>query len=324
MFKYCSQNILFYKVFFDKDSWDYTMQEKFYFYYQFFMQKILSTLVWFAALSVVPFASAETTPMTQVTAGTVTASTSATGAQVMLGNTQVSATNPVTLTQQPSVGSSLGEYKNVSCTTAPEFAANSCDQCFDGGSVKKEEAISGLYDNWTNPTSSIFMAYKEEQKYPNMVSFGNTKWVSMPSNDALLWKNSEDITWISSGTGGKSQYILPAGQKVKFYQTDLGLNGYKMVSTDKKSGEMVGMLRFPIVYRTIDSLNGNESEPKTHYECVSYALQAAAVTPTPSTPEKKPTPAEVTQTKTGPETLLLIVAAFFIAFGLMFSLRKRA
>jgi hypothetical protein len=87
------------------------------------------------------------------------------------------------------------------------------------------------------------------------------------------------------------------------------------------------MLRFPIVYHTVDIMNGNESEAKTHYECVSYSLAAstAPAVVTPQTlPEKKPTPAEVTQTKTGPETLLLIVAAFFIAFGLMFSLRKRA
>ena len=53
--------------------------------------------------------------------------------------------------------------------------------------------------------------------------------------------------------------------------------------------------------------------------------------PTPATPgtptpvPQKPTPApEMTKTETGPETLLLIAAAFFIAFGLMFTLRKRA
>jgi hypothetical protein len=168
------------------------------------------------------------------------------------------------------------------------------------------------------------MAYKEEQKLPNIVAFWNTKWISMPSDESLLWKNSEDITWIASGTGGKSQYILPAGQKVKFYQTDLGLNGYKLASTDKKGGDVVGMLRFPIVYHAVDAMNGNESEAKTHYECVSYSLAAVAPVVTPQATPVKPTPAEVTQTKTGPETLLLIVAAFFIAFGLMFSLRKRA
>jgi hypothetical protein len=140
---------------------------------------------------------------------------------VTLGSTPVANSTAVNLTQQPSAGSSLGEYKTVSCSTNPSFTTNSCDQCFDGGSIKKDDTISGLYDNWTNPTSGILMAYKEEQKLPNLVTFGNTKWISMPSDESLLWKNSEDITWIPSGTGGKSQYILPAGQKVKFYQTDL-------------------------------------------------------------------------------------------------------
>jgi hypothetical protein len=32
----------------------------------------------------------------------------------------------------------------------------------------------------------------------------------------------------------------------------------------------------------------------------------------------------MTQTETGPETLLLIAAAFFIAFGMMMTLRKRS
>lgn len=233
-----------------------------------------------------------------------------------------------TLTKTPSAGSSLGEYKSVACTTNSAFAANSCDQCFDGGSLKKDEMVSGLYDNWINPTSSILLAYKEEQKTPNMVALGNTKWSSLPSDESLMWKtDNPEITWVDSGSGGKSQYILPAGNKVKFHQTDLAINGYKLVSTDKKAGDAVGLLRFPIVYRTIDTTTGEESAPKTHYECVAYSLAASATPATPAetpTPEKKPTPAEVTQTQTGPETLLLIVAAFFIAFGLMFSLRKRA
>jgi hypothetical protein len=90
---------------------------------------------------------------------------------------------------------------------------------------------------------------------------------------------------------------------------------------------MVGLLRFPVVAHAVDKTTANEGPATTHYECVSYALSAPVV-PTPVTPEPTkptpPTPAEVTQTATGPaETLILILAAFFIAFGMMFSLRKR-
>lgn len=79
------------------------------------------------------------------------------------------------------------------------------------------------------------------------------------------------------------------------------------------------MLRFPVVSHVVDATSGSEGAADTHYECVSYKLSAAAVTPAPTTP----TPEKMTETKTGPETLILIVAAFFIAFGLMFSLRRR-
>ena len=90
---------------------------------------------------------------------------------------------------------------------------------------------------------------------------------------------------------------------------------------------MIGLLRFPVVSHAVDATTGTEGAATTHYECVSYTL-SAPVAPTPVTPEPTkptpPTPAEVTKTATGPaETLILIIAASFIAFGMMFSLRKR-
>jgi hypothetical protein len=80
------------------------------------------------------------------------------------------------------------------------------------------------------------------------------------------------------------------------------------------------MLKFPVVYHTADS-SGVESVASTHYECATYTLSAPVVAPATAT--GKVIAKEVTETKTGPEALLLILAAFFIAFGMMFSLRKR-
>ncbi len=216
------------------------------------------------------------------------------------------------------LGTALGEFRSVSCNTNPAFATNSCDQCFDGGSVKQGGTITGLYDNWLNNTSNILVAYKEEQKMPNMVRFGNTTWIANPPDETKFWQYSSDIVWVQAGSGGKSQYILPAGQSVKFLEADL-LAGYRLDKTDKKNGEVVGILRFPLVSHVIDS-SANESAANTTYECAAFTVSASAPT---VTPETKPTPKEITSTKTGPETLLLIVAAFFIAFGLMFSLRRR-
>ena len=123
-------------------------------------------------------------------------------------------------------------------------------------------------------------------------------------------------------------YILPPGQKVRFLEAEMGAR-YVLEKSDKKNGEMVGILKFPIVSHAVAAANGSEGAASAHNECVSYTLAASdMVPPTPVTPEPTPvtppTPGEVTQTATGPaETLILILAAFFIAFGMMFSLRKR-
>ena len=224
--------------------------------------------------------------------------------------------------QNRALGSSLGEFKSVNCNTNAAFATNSCDQCFEAGSVKVGETISGLFDNWLNNTPNILVAYREEQKMPNLVRFGNTTWISNPTVDTSFWKYSSDIVWVQAGSGWKNQYILPAGQSVKFFEADIS-SGYRLEKTDKKAWDVVGILRFPLVSHVIDS-SANESAANTSYECASITLASSTVVaPPPTQPtEAQPIPKDITSTKTGPETLLLIIAAFFIAFGLMFSLRK--
>ncbi len=266
-------------------------------------------------------------------ASSVSISFAATGTN---SNSDISATpTDMTLSAAPSStgsvvvavpGSSLGEYKSVSCDSNSSFAINSCDQCFDGGSVKVGTRLTGLFDNWTNTSSNFLVAYKDEQKAPNMVKFGNTVWKSAPIDETKIFKNGSDVQWTNSGTG-KLSFMLNPSQKVKFYDADLAA-GYTLEKTDKKAGELIGMLRFPVVSHTVDIKTAAEGAASTHYECVAYKLDSPAVvaptTPTPTTPVTPVPPKEVTQTETGPETLLLIAAAFFIAFGMMFALRHRA
>ncbi len=257
------------------------------------------------APSVTPAAGSKNTPLPTVTPVMTAAPSNAT-------------------TLPPSAGSALGEYKSLSCSSNSAFAINSCDQCFDGGSVKTGEKLTGLFDNWTNSSNASLSAYKEEQKSPNMVRFGTTTWSTTPASEANVWKYSSDIIWVTPPGENKSQFLLAGAQKVKFYEADLGA-GYTLDKTDKKSGDLVGLLRFPVVAHTLDINSASEGPATTRYECVAYKydLPAQPVTPQGTGSTKPPEPSQVTKTKTGPETLLLIAAAFFIAFGMMFTLRRR-
>jgi hypothetical protein len=281
------------------------------------MQKILSTLVLLGLSTTVVVAATGSgmtlTPTPTVSTGTVVAAPTV--------STTVSAPviNPVATSS--SLSTSFGENKSVSCTSNPAFGTNSCDACFDGGSVTVGKRLTGLFDNWTNPTTGFLVAYQAEQKNPNMVAFGATTWTSSPTDTSKVWKNGSDIVWVTQSGSTKMQYILGAGQKVKFVETELAA-GYTLEKTDRKNGDLVGMMRYPTVFHTIDTTTGSEGTAKTHVECVSYKLSAPEITTTPVTPT--PITPEITKTQTGPtETIILILAAFFIAFGLMFSLRKR-
>ncbi len=235
-----------------------------------------------------------------------------------------SSTQGSTSQSSTSTSLSLGENKSVSCSSNSAFGTNSCDECFDGGTVTVGKRLTGLFDNWINNTTSLLIAYQNEQKNPNMVSFGSTVWTPTPSDESKLWKTSSDITWNPSQTGStKMQYVLAAGQKVRFVEADLAA-GYTLTKTDRKNGDLVGMMRYPIIAHVLEG-GVNVGAPKTYYECVAYNLSAPVLaTPTTPTTSKTPMTPEITKTKTGPaETIILILAAFFIAFGLMFSLRKR-
>ncbi len=293
------------------------------------MQKVLSLLIISSLATTMVYAASGDlpTPIATTTTTTapsqqgmtppiaVTASTTGTAQPNSLPQLTAAPSAPVAMNK------SLGENKSVSCVSNSAFATNSCDACFDGWSVTVWKRLTGLFDNWTNDTTGLMIAYQNEQKNPNMVAFGTTVWTATPTDETKIWKSSSDIIWSPTQTGStKMQYILGAGQKVKFTEADIAA-GYTLTKTDRKNGELVGMMRYPTVAHAVDAV-GNEGAAKTHYECVAYNLSAPVVA-TPVTPTTPVTP-EITKTATGPaETIVLILAAFFIAFGLMFSLRKR-
>lgn len=276
---------------------------------------ILSPFSVFAQDAELPTANA--TPETEKTITLDSASLST-------GSTTPTLNAPSNTTAVTATSTSLGEYKEVSCSSDAIFGQHTCDQCFTGKAVKTGERLTGLFDNWTNKTGNLLIAVKDEQKVPSMVSVGSV-WTPTSADESKMWISAPEIAWIP-GASGKDEFTLMSGQEVKFMQTDLGA-GYTLTSSSKKNGEVIGLLKFPVTYYTMDVNTATRSTTsETHYECVTYTLDAPA-TPekTTPTPEKKPTPKpEQTKVTSGPaETLVLIVAAFFIAFGLMLSLRKR-
>ena len=57
-----------------------------------------------------------------------------------------------------------------------------------------------------SPLMEQLVAYKNEQKTPNMVKFGNSTWVSTPVSEAAIWKYSSDVAW--SGAVDKLNFPL--------------------------------------------------------------------------------------------------------------------
>lgn len=210
----------------------------------------------YSALSLV--AVMTMTPFAYVSADTGTV---ASGSATATADSVVASALTESLTAAPSVapgaGSALGEYKSVNCNSNSAFATNGCDQCFDGGSVKVGTRMTGLFDNWTNATPNVLKAVKDEQKSPNMVKFGNTTWLSTPATESAIWKYASDVVWTSTSSGGKQEFLLQPNTKVRFLEAELGA-GYTLDKTDRKNGELVGILRFPVVSHMIDVRTATE------------------------------------------------------------------
>ena len=217
-----------------------------------------------------------------------------------------------------------GEYATVSCSSQKYFTDNACTLCFEGGNVKPGQRLTGLFDTWTNTSGGTQVMYKDEQVMPTLVNIGasaNTKWTAVPTDPTKMWIYTPEIIWLNSTVAaGKQEFLIGSGQKVKFIQMDLGA-GYTLLNSDAKGGDTIGMVKFPLYYHDRNVQSSTDGEKQAHFECVAFKYSAPATPPT--TPTTPPTPGEVTKPETGPETPILIAAALFIAFGLMFSLKKR-
>lgn len=247
----------------------------------------------------------------------------------MLKKALVALTGAIIASQGLIAFADIGEYAEIKCDT-PEFSGNNCNQCFDGGKVTIGEKLTNLFDSWTNANPTEQIIYKDEQVMPELVNLGGnaTKWTSLPDDPTKFWKFANEIAWVNSTFGGaasasgmtgtgltatgtdsqKQEFLLEANKKIRFLESDFGAV-HTLEATDKKDGDTVGLIKYTLGYHDI-SADGNESALKNHTECVAYKLSGEQAKP----PVVPPT---ATKVKTGPEMLIVILAALGIGFGIV-------
>lgn len=122
-------------------------------------------------------------------------------------------------------------------------------------------------------------------------------------------------------------FSLKPGKKVTVLEASLGAN-YQLERSDKKNGDYVGLVKFPVNYRSVNDTTGKTGNLVNHLECAAFKLNAttaAAVTPvTPTPPPTTPAPAQATKVKTGAaDTFLFMGLAMLLALAFMFARKRR-
>lgn len=236
----------------------------------------------------------------------------------------------------------IGNYKEVDCAL-PVFSSNGCApsqnvQCFDGGSVVAGQKLTGLSDSFTNKTKSQQVLVKEELEYPSMVNIGGTgtNWLSNPKEETDFWKIGGDVVFTPTKTTGSgttasgsktNEFAMKPGQTYKVLEASLGAN-YQLEKTDKKDGDYVGLVKFPVNFHNVDDVSGQMGPTVRHLECVAFKLsaptaQAAEVKPVEKTPPT--TPPQATKVKTGAaDTFLFFGLAMLLALAFMFARKRKS
>ncbi len=213
------------------------------------------------------------------------------------------------------VPSSQAAYTELNCNSNPEFAANSCNQCFDGGTVAQGDNKGLLTDLWENTSTAGQVLFKEEQEMPTMIPFNGATWTQVKaSEDIAFWNYTEalDALYNEDALG----YVLDAGDSVIWLESSLG-SAYELTSNSAEAGKSVGILAYDLTTHQMDADGTPALDGVKHRECVLFTSGNS----TPVTPVNPEPPKELPQT--GPEHILLGFVALLLAFGFM-KFRKRA
>ncbi len=178
--------------------------------------------------------------------------------------------------------------------------------------------------------------YKDEITYPAMVNIGGngTAWLNNPTKDTDFWKTGAEVIFTpETGSGTKRDvFSLKPGKKVTVLEASLGAN-YQLERSDKKNGEYVGLVKFPVNYHTVSETTGKAGALVSHLECAAFkasvATAAAVIPVTPTTPPTPPTttpvPTGATKVKTGAaDTLLFMGLAMLLALAFMFARKRKS
>ena len=156
----------------------------------------------------------------------------------------------------------------------------------------------------------------------------NTAWLSNPSRETDFWKVGSEVVFTPDtvGTSKKEMFSLKPGKKVTVLEASLGAN-YQLERSDKKDGEYVGLVKFPVNYHAVDDSTGKAGPLVNHLECAAFKLVATTaavvvpVTPTPTTPA----PPQATHVKTGAaDTFLFMGLAMLLALAFMFARKRKS
>jgi hypothetical protein len=208
--------------------------------------------------------------------------------------------------------SSYAAYEVVSCSDNASYSANSCDQCFDGGTVIAGDNKGLLTDVWENNSDSAQILFKEEQETPRIVSLGGASWTELTASDSVeFWQYTAELDAIYDEE--ILGYSLPAGESVTWMESTLG-SAYQLVSSPATDGDNIGMIIYDIATHNIDSDGGPALDSDLHRECVLF---------TSGTPGEPPVIPETPRLpETGPEHIILVFVAMLLGFGFLKIRRK--
>lgn len=159
----------------------------------------------------------------------------------------------------------VSAYQEVSCSQYGANA-NSCDQCFDGGSKYTGDTfqVQDVFNAGSN--DRIYFDDENQTVYSFNTLNANTTWYV--SNNLLEYPSS--LTWYTQSSSGRDYLQFLKNTNTKFLQTVPG-KGIRLqsVATDTVNPN-VPAFKFTFIanYRTF--ANGTLGAKETHKECVFY------------------------------------------------------
>ena len=204
-------------------------------------------------------------------------------------------------------------YKEVSCSSNPIFAQNSCTQCFEWGEVSQWKDLGLLSDIWSNGTSKAMYMLKDENPLTEavkMISLNGAAWSYEPSEDGF-WEYTDSLESLPHEEGF---YKLDAGKSVDWIQSKLGYS--IRLNKSVEAWKEIGLLKYTINIHTEWEPDTPEEKTISHSECVLFTSAGNNnVVPPKQEPKKLP--------QTWPQEVLLLLLSLLLAGWLFYFSRKK-